>query len=157
MKSYGLIVAVLGLALAGQAAADDAPGIAVAGHAEHPLRLGLPDLKALPQHAVDVTFESAHGQQSGHYGGALLWDVVQKAGIAEAPDSKAKHHLQHALLVTGRDGYTVAVAVGEIDPDFEGKTIILTDDGGPGGIRLIVPGDKHGGRDVRDVVRIEVQ
>jgi hypothetical protein len=61
------------------------------------------------------------------------------------------------VLVTGRDGYAVAVAIGEIDPDFENKTILLVDDGAEKGLRLIVPGDKKGGRAVRDVVRIEIE
>ncbi|HEX4081153.1 MAG TPA: hypothetical protein VHX61_19995 [Rhizomicrobium sp.] len=48
------------------------------------------------------------------------------------------------------------------NPDFEGKNVILAyaKDGklAPAdGIRLIVPGDHHGGRDVRDVVTIEVR
>jgi DMSO/TMAO reductase YedYZ molybdopterin-dependent catalytic subunit len=48
-------------------------------------------------------------------------------------------------------------------PDFEGKSAILaiTENGQPlppeDGIRLIVPGDKHGGRAVRDVVKIDIQ
>jgi hypothetical protein len=151
-----LAAALLGLVLAGGAGAAD-PGIDVGGHAEHALHLTASDLKALPQASADVSFETGHGQQSGHYTGALLWDVVQKAGIADAPGAKAKHHLQHAVLVTGRDGYEVAVAIGEIDPDFENKTVLLVDDGAEQGIRLIVPGDKKGGRAVRDVVRIEIE
>jgi hypothetical protein len=148
--------ALLGCVLAGSAvAADDT--VAVDGHAEHKLQLSVVDLKAMPQSAVDVTFETGHGPQSGHYAGALLWDVIQKAGITDEPGAKAKHHLQHALIVTGRDGYAVAVSVGEIDPDFANKTVILVDDGAGKGVRLIVPGDRKGGRDVRDVVRIEIE
>jgi hypothetical protein len=142
--------------LAGAAVAAE-PGIEIGGHAEHPSHLTAADLKALPQVATDVSFETGHGQQSGHYSGALLWDVVDKAGITDAPGANAKHHLQHAVLVTGRDGYQVAVSVGEIDPDFENKTILLVDEGGEKGIRLIVPGDKKGGRAVRDVVKIEIE
>ena len=151
-----LAAVLLGVMLAGSAGAAE-PGIDVGGHAEHTLHLTAADLKTLPQVSADVSFETGHGQQSGHYTGALLWDVVQKAGIADTPGSNAKHHLQHAVLVTGRDGYEVAVAIGEIDPDFENKTILLVDDGAEKGIRLIVPGDKKGGRAVRDVVRIEIE
>jgi hypothetical protein len=151
-----LAAALFGLALAGTAGAAE-PGVDVGGHAEHTLHLGAADLKALPQASADFSFETGHGQQSDHYTGALLWDVVQKAGITDEPGAKAKHHLQHAVIVTGRDGYAVAVAIGEIDPDFENKTILLVDDGAEKGIRLIVPGDKKGGRAVRDVVKIEIE
>ena len=152
-----LAAAVLvGLIWAGQAGAAE-PALDVAGHAEHTLHLTAADLKALPQAAADISFETGHGQESAHYAGALLWDVVEKVGITDEPGAKAKHHLQHALLVTGRDGYQVAVAIGEIDPEFENKTVLLVDDGPEKGIRLVVPGDKHGGRAVRDVVKIEIE
>ena len=142
--------------LAGSAYAAE-PAVDVNGHAEHVLHLTAADLKALPQVSADVSFETGHGQESAHYTGALLWDIVGKAGITDEPGAKAKHHLQHALLVTGRDGYAVAVAIGEIDPDFENKTVLLVDDGAEKGLRLVVPGDKKGGRAVRDVVRIEIE
>jgi hypothetical protein len=151
-----LFVAVALLVLGTTAHAAE-PGIEVGGHAEHALHLNEADLKALPQVTADVSFETGHGQQSGHYSGALLWDVVDKAGITDAPGANAKHHLQHAVLITGRDGYEVAVAIGEIDPDFENKTILLVDEGAEKGIRLVVPGDKKGGRAVRDVVKIEIE
>ena len=56
----------------------------------------------------------------------------------------------------------VALALGEIDPHYAGKVVILAYQGGQppssaGSLRLIVPGDAHGGRNVRDVVRIEVK
>jgi len=119
------------------------------------------DLKALPAVEVSVTFQTGHGDEHGAFTGALLWTVMQEAGIAEA---KGNHpELRHALFVTGSDGYLVTLGFGEIDPDFEGKQAIIAyaRDGQPleakDGLRLIVPGDKHGGRDVRDVVRIEVK
>ena len=151
-----LALAAALLALAGSAYAAE-PAVDVNGHAEHVLHLTAADLKALPQVSADVSFETGHGQESAHYTGALLWDIVGKAGITDEPGAKAKHHLQHALLVTGRDGYAVAVAIGEIDPDFENKTVLLVDDGAEKGLRLVVPGDKKGGRAVRDVVRIEIE
>jgi hypothetical protein len=148
---------LFGCALASGAFAAPEGGVAVQGQVEHALELTIAALKAMPQTAVDVSFETGHGTQSGHYTGVLLWQVIEQAGIVEAPGSKAKHHLQHPLVVTGRDGYSVVVAVGEIDPDLEGKQVILTDDDEAGSVRLIVPGDKHGARDVRDVVRVEVE
>lgn len=51
----------------------------------------------------------------------------------------------------------------ELDPNFEGKQVIIAYERNgepiPGniGLRLVVPGDKHGGRSVRDVIRIDVR
>jgi len=139
------------------AAPPSATPVAIDGHVEHALQLTIADLRAMPQQAIDVTFTSGKGPQSDHFTGALLWDVVQKAGIADGADAVAKHHLQHVVLVSGRDGYTVAVSIGEIDPAFEGKSVILVDDDADKGVRLVVPGDKRGGRNVRDVVRIDIE
>ncbi len=148
---------LLGLAIPALAGSVSGTGIAVGGHVEHALHLTITELNAMPRHSVDVAFETSHGPQSGHFSGALLWDLVEKSGIAEGSGTKSKHHLQHAVLITGRDGYAVTVSVGEIDPDFEGKSVILADDDAAKGARLIVPGDKHGGRDVRDVVSIDIE
>ena len=52
--------------------------------------------------------------------------------------------------------------MGEIDPRFEGKNVIVAydKDGKPlsaaEGLRLVVPLDHHGGRAVRDIATIEV-
>ena len=87
--------------------------------------------------------------------------MLSNAGIVDQGGKSA--HLHHTIIVTGRDGYAVALALGEIDPKFENKSVILAyaKDGQPldpsMGIRLIVPGDQHGGRSVRDVVKIELQ
>ena len=65
------------------------------------------------------------------------------------------------VWVTGSDGYSAALALGEIAPAFEAKRVIVADQTdsrplGPGHFRLVVPGDRYGGRSVRDVVRIAV-
>ncbi len=46
------------------------------------------------------------------------------------------------MLVTGADGYAVALSIGELDPGFENKQAIIAfaHDGKPeNGLRLIVP------------------
>jgi hypothetical protein len=106
---------------------------------------------------VDVEMESHHGKQSGHFTGAALVDILKDAGVTDAPAKGS--HLTHVLIVHGGDGYTVAVAMGEIDPEFEGKQVIVaySKDGQPDNPRLIVPGDHKAGRSVHDVVEIEVK
>jgi hypothetical protein len=65
------------------------------------------------------------------------------------------------VLATGSDGYQALVAYGEIDPGFGAKEVLLAisqddvslADAGP---RLVVPGDKRGGRYVSNVVRVRL-
>jgi hypothetical protein len=114
-------------------------------------------LQKLPPTNVPIAFMTDKGQESSTYTGALLWTVIGNAGPIDPPGKNTK--LRHTYLVTASDGYAVALSEGELDPNFEGKSVILAyeKDGKPSGIRLIVPGDKHGGRAVRDVVKVEVQ
>jgi hypothetical protein len=65
------------------------------------------------------------------------------------------------LLVTGSDGYSAVLALGEIAPQFEGKQAILADsmNGRPLGLshwRIVIPGERRGGRDVRNVARLQL-
>jgi hypothetical protein len=76
------------------------------------------------------------------------------------PDVK-NDKLRNVVTVAGSDRYQAAIARGEIDPDFEGRTVLVavTEDGRPaadGRPRLVVPGDKHGGRYVSSLVRIQL-
>jgi hypothetical protein len=117
-------------------------------------------LKSLPAVTVDVTFETGDGKKSGSYTGVLLWSLLEKAVPIDEPGKNAS--LRHTLVIAGRDGYAVALAFGEIDPHYEGKSVILAYAGGEppvsfGALRLVVPGDAHGGRSVRDVAAIEVK
>jgi hypothetical protein len=48
------------------------------------------------------------------------------------------------LLITGHEGYAVALAIGELDPHYEGKSVILAYAGGDppassAQLRLVVP------------------
>jgi len=117
-------------------------------------------LRSFPRTTVDITFETSNGKSSGRYTGARLWDLLQRAGLVDEPGKNAT--LRHTLLVIGRDGYAVALALGELDPHYEGKAVILAYEGGEPPVsgtqlRLVVPGDAHGGRSVRDVAAINVR
>lgn len=130
------------------------------GAVTQPLVLDEALLKSLPQVTIEVSFETGEGRKSGTYSGVPLLSLLEKAKTVDAPGKNAA--LLHTLIVTGRDGYGVALAIGEIDPHYEGKQVILAYQGGEPpasfeALRLVVPGDAHGGRSVRDVARIEVR
>ncbi len=91
------------------------------GAVRHALVLDEALLKSLPAVSVDVSFETGEGKKSGSYTGVLLWALLEKAGTVDEAGKNAR--LRHTLLVTGRDGYAAAFALGEIDPHYEGKQV----------------------------------
>ena len=130
------------------------------GQVKHPLRLAADELRPLPATRLDISFQGEHGVEKATYTGTLLWILLKRAGGLDAAGKR--EDLRHTMTITGRDGYAVVLALGEIDPDFGGRAAMIAyaRDGRPigaGELRLVIPGDKHGGRDVRDVVRIEVR
>jgi len=135
--------------------------IEVVGSVQQALHLTAQDLEGLPSQQVSVSYVTGHGQEQGNYTGVLLWTLLDRAKLTEEP--RRRDHLRETVTVTGRDGYAVAFSVGELDPNFEGKSVIIAyrrdDQPLPAaeGLRLVVPGDKHAGRSVRDVVQIEVR
>ena len=127
------------------------------GQVRHPASWSAASLQELPAAIVERSFLSSHGREKGLFKGVPLWTLIEKAGLA---DDTGKHpELRHVALITGSDGYWVAVAIGEIAPDFEGKQVLVAyeRDGKPEALRLVVPGDKHGARDVHDIARIEIR
>ena len=72
--------------------------------------------------------------------------------------------LRVTVMVTAADGYQVAFGWGELDPEFGAAPILLAyaRDGQPMGekqgmARIVVPGDKRGGRYVSMVKSIELR
>jgi hypothetical protein len=105
-------------------------------------------------------FQTSHGMEKSSYSGVLLWRLLAEAGGIDDPTKGAE--LRHTISITRRDGYVVIISTGEIAPDFGGKPAMIAyeRDGvelGEQGLRAVMPGDRHGGRYVRDVVEIEVK
>ena len=147
----GVLLAVLAPTLA---ISEDSRPAVLRGAVKQELVLDETLLRSLPVVTIDVSFETSQGQKSGNFTGVLLWALLEKAGTIDAPGKNAR--LRHTLLATGRDGYAAALALGEIDPHYEGKQAILAYAGGEppatfASLRLVVPGDAHGGRSVRDL------
>jgi hypothetical protein len=130
------------------------------GKVRHPQRLTVDTLRKLPAERVEVAFQIGHGMEKSSYTGVLLWTLLEKAG---GIDDRAKGaELRHTITITGRDGCVVVLSTGEIAPDFGGKPAMIAyeRDGqelAETGLRIVMPGDKHGGRYVRDVAEIAVK
>jgi len=122
--------------------------------------LGLAALTRLPARHLSIAFLTEHGLRHASFDGPLLWAVLTKTGAIDPVKRRAQ--VSQFIVITGSDHYRAVLALAEIAPDFENKPVILADrmDGkplGPEHLRVVVPLDKHGGRSVRDVVRIEVR
>ncbi len=142
------------------ALAAEPAALKLGGMVQHPQGFTLAELKALPAQHVDASFTTMHGQDHHVWTGVPLWDLVAKAGLRDEPGKRTG--MRHVLMVSGQDGYAAAFGIGEIDPAIGGKQVIVAyrQDDQPGdlaSLRLIVPGDKHGARDVHDVVGVEVR
>jgi hypothetical protein len=140
--------------------ASPLPGLLVqrVGQASH--QLPFERLAALKPVTQRVSFLTGQGEQQNEWAGPLLWDVLTASGVADA--IKPAEHVRLAVRVTGADGYTAVVALAEISPQFAGRPVQLADHLNGAllpdhGLRLVVPGDKRGGRSVRDVVRIDIE
>ena len=146
--------------VSGVSFAADPASISLEGRVKQPQSLDLDRLRKLPAETVQVSFESERGPQSSTFTGVRLWTLIEEAGGID--DAERGAAFRHVIRVTGRDGYAVVLSTGEIARDFGGKPALIAyqRDGAPlgeAGLRLVMPGDRRGGRNVRDVVAIVVE
>ena len=119
-------------------------GSSLQGQLGHPATPTLANLRHLPAITITVTSMTGHGAQSATHTCTPGW----------------KTHLQHTIMVGGRDGYEVALSNAELDPGFAGKQMIMAyqQDGKLlEKLQLVVPGDRKAGREGPDLVTIEVR
>ena len=114
-------------------------------------------LAKLPAVTVAISFKTDQGAVNGSFTGPLLWTVLLAAPAVTGKPDPARQ----VAKVTGADGYSAVLALGEIAPTLEDKQVVLAlaMNGKPLGarhLRLVVPGDRYGPRSVRDVVRIAI-
>lgn len=136
--------------------------IAISGLVDHPGSLSVTDLQRLPTETVAVTYQGHDGEERHTFTGVRLFALLDRVGVTAAPDER-NPLLHRYLIVTANDGYQVLLSGGELDPNFGDAPILLawqqdgrrlTGEDGP--LRLVVPGDIHGGRYVHGIVQIEV-
>jgi hypothetical protein len=156
VAAAAIVAASLALASNNTRAGD--PSVVIAQSVEQTHAIDPAMVEQLPAVEQKVSFLTAHGPEQATYTGALLWSVLEHAEMLSG-DRLARP--RRTIVVTGRDGYAAVLALAEIDPEFEGKQVLLAyrRDGQPiegHALRLVVPGDRHGGRSVRDVVRIDL-
>lgn len=149
------ILAALWLPLAAAAA----PALTLSYGDTH-LDLSLADIAALPH--LSIAAMDGHEKKMHVYSGVPVHDLLEKLGVPSGEKFRGKQ-LGLVVLAKARDGYTVAYALAEFDPNFSDRTILLVDrqDGAPlpaalGPLRIMAPGDKRPARWERMVDALEI-
>ena len=153
-----LSAAIVALSLVAGPALAQSPELVLQGKVRQPQRLTFEDLKKMPAEHADVSYQTDRGPVIASFTGVLLWSLIGTAGGID--DSAKNPELRHAIRITAKDGYVVVTSSGEIAPDFGARGVIVAyeRDGKPlDEFRIVMPGDKHGGRNVRDVVSINIE
>ena len=156
MRSLLLWLILMTPALAQDASAPST-SLRLDGAVKIPATYTIADLAAMPSASVTVSFQG-HDAASGSWKGVPLMALFDKAGTIE--DKGHGAYLQHVIIARGSDGYGAAIAIGEIEPKFEGKQAIVAyeKDGVPlTSLRLVIPGEAHAGRDVRDLAELTLR
>ena len=116
-----------------------------------------------PSRVVVSYFSGSQGLVTKTFLGVLLSDLLNEAKVILDPNHK-NDSLRKYLDITGTDCYEVIVALAEILPNYGGQQVLIAyadGDGNPltdeGMARLVVPGDKSGGRFVSNIVSIVVR
>jgi molybdate transport system substrate-binding protein len=141
-----------------------APAVAVKGLVGKPREFTYADLMQLPAETISVSFQAGQGVTNATFTGTSLLNLFDAAGGAVLPNDGNNAKLRVSVMVTGADGYQVLFGWGDLDPDYGAAPILLAylQDGRPMGdkqgmARLVVPGDKRGGRYVSTVKSIELR
>jgi len=138
--------------------AAQSPELLLDGKVKQPQRWMLDDLKKMPAEHATVSYQTDRGVVTASFTGVLLWSLIAAAGGID--DSGKSAELRHAIRITAKDDYVVVTSTGEIAPDFGGKAALVAyeRDGKPlDDFRIVMPGDKHGGRNVRDVISVKIE
>ena len=153
MKTWTLIF--LALVCVDSALAADSLQVS---YLDKKISLDAGELAKLPATEVDA---SDH-QTKHRYSGVLIRDIL---GLVGAPfgDALRGKALSLVVRITANDNYTVVFALAEFDPGFSDRSIVLADqqDGQPlpdnaAPFRIVIPGDTHPARWIRQVRSIEV-
>jgi hypothetical protein len=112
----------------------------------------------MPAEHATVSYQTDRGPVAASFTGVLLWSLIGAAGGID--DGAKSPELRHAIRITAKDGYVVVTWTGEIAPDFGNRAALIAyeRDGKPlDDFRIVMPGDKHGGRNARDVISINIE
>jgi DMSO/TMAO reductase YedYZ molybdopterin-dependent catalytic subunit len=158
------LVVNAGVAAGQPAAPTYVESFEVTGLVGSPRRFTRDDLAAMSTWTMPVVFAAGQSVQSGTFTGPSLLDVIRAAGGPVIDASRNNDRLRKFIVAVGADGYAVVLGWGEIDPEYGAAPVFVAFDrdgeplgDGEGMARLVVPGDKRGGRHVNRLTRIDVR
>jgi Oxidoreductase molybdopterin binding domain len=144
----------------GLAAHADETALIVHAAGGDAVKLSAAEIRKLPAQRIHATPEHRAG---GDYDCTPLAGVLSSTGAVPEKSLRGKRMADY-LRVAAADGYEVAFALPEIDPEFTDRQVLLcyAKDGAPlaadeGPLRLIVPGEKRQARWVRGVTGLFVE
>jgi hypothetical protein len=120
---------------------------------------------ATPVTTESVTYKAAGVPVSDTYTGTTLWNLLNTVGGGVDTTTAKNDILSKYVIATGSDGYSAVFSLGEIDPQFGNRAVMIASSDkagqlGPSGAdglsRVVVPGDIAGGRYVSDLVSLQV-
>ena len=135
------------------------------GRVDNPATLRLNDLKKLTPSQVTVSYYSgSSGFVTKSYVGVPLLTLLTDA-VVQVDPNRRNDILRKYVVVRGSDCYESVIAVADLLPNFGAQQVLIAyanGDGTPldeteGMARLIVPGDKQGGRLVSNVSGVFVR
>ena len=137
----------------------------VTGEVTTPTTFDLSALQQFPPAQANVTYFAAGSVVTESFTGTLLWDLLNNAPVnGIVTETTIKNDILHkVVIVTGTDCYQSVFGAGEFDPFFGGSQIMVAyatggqSLGDDGFARIVVPGDKAGGRFVSNIAKIEVR
>lgn len=137
----------------------------VSGQVTRPAVFSLSKLEQFAPAQENVTYFAAGSVVTESFTGVLLWDLLNQPPVGGiVTDPKIKNDVIHKIvIVTGTDCYQSVFGAGELDPFFGGSQIMVAyatggkSLGTAGFARIVVPGDKAGGRFVSNIANIEVR
>lgn len=158
LRAFGLLLLAT-FAMTAPAKAQSCDGgfsdnVRLGGQVENTKVYRLEDLKKLPASRVTVTyFSGAAGLVTKTYTGVPLYDLIQTAVVKLDPARK-NDVLRKYVIARATDCYESLISVADMMPNFGAQQVLIAyadGDGLPldeteGMARLIVPGDKQGGR-----------
>jgi DMSO/TMAO reductase YedYZ molybdopterin-dependent catalytic subunit len=160
----GLLVLAFASTVSGQSAPrPTSQSFRITGQITEPRSYTLADIQALPAKEITLEYTAANQPQKHTFKGVPLWDIISSA--KPQFDANVKNDsLRWVLQAQGSDGYAATFALGELDPNFGNKGVLVAyeQDGKPpsaedGLMRLVVPGDVKGGRFVSALVTVIVR
>ena len=171
LKALCLVVVLLAPRMDALAAEASCPGgysnqFRLNGQVQNPSGFRLVDLQYRPASIVTVSyFSGSSGFVTKSYIGVPLINLLNDAVIITDNTAHRNDILRKYVAIRATDCYEVIVAVAELLSNFGHQQVLVafeTADGQPldateGMARLIVPGDKAGGRFVSNITTITVR